>query len=123
MSDHRQYLEDMLDYLKAIESFTSEGYEAFTGDLKTQFAVIRAYEVIGEIAKRFPESFQTVNSHINWRELINFRDFLAHNYQRVKLVNIWAAIEDLPNLKAAVEDLLAKLPPDETEPPPNKPSS
>jgi len=44
--------------------------------------------------------------------LITFRDFLAHNYERVILNNIWAAVEDLPNLRATVAALLASLPDD-----------
>lgn len=60
-------------------------------------------------------TFQMV-SQIDWRKLMNFRDFLAHNYDRVVLNNIWAAVEDLPNLRAAVETMLASLPDEEDTP-------
>jgi uncharacterized protein with HEPN domain len=91
----RDYLQDMLQYLDDVKAFTVDGREMFIHDRKTQLAVIRAYEVIGEIAKRLPESLREANPQIDWRRLINFRDFLAHNYERVLLNNLWAAIEDL----------------------------
>lgn len=58
MKSTRDYLNDMLDYLDNIQLFTADGRESFLDDRKTQFAVIRAYEVIGEIAKRLPEELQ-----------------------------------------------------------------
>lgn len=112
MNDPRDYLQDMLEYLDNANAFTADGRAAFMSDIKTQYAVIRAYEVIGEIAKRLPLTLRDYNPQIDWQKLITFRDFLAHNYQRVILNNIWAAVEDLPNLRAAVAALLASLPDD-----------
>lgn len=77
-------------------------------------AVIRAYEVIGEIAKPLPQSLRDANPQINWKKLIGVRDFLAHNYEEVILQYIWNAVEDLPNLRAAVETMLAALPDDDS---------
>jgi len=114
MKYERDYLQDMLEYLDSAAAFTTGGYEVFMRDRKTQFAVIRAYEVIGEIAKRLPAALRDTSPQIDWQKLISFRDFLAHNYERVILNNVWAAIEDLPNLRAAVEALLASLPEDDT---------
>jgi uncharacterized protein with HEPN domain len=103
----------MLEYLESVAAFTVDGREAFLRDRKTQFAVIRAYEVIGEIAKRLPEAFRNANPQLDWSKLVNFRDFLAHNYERVILSNIWAAVEDLPNLRVAIQAALAALPEDD----------
>lgn len=79
-------------------------------DQKTQYAVIRAYEVIGEIAKRLPQSLRDAHPEIDWRKLIGFRDFLAHNYEEIILEFVWAAVEDAPSVRAAVAALLASLP-------------
>ena len=114
MKNSTDYLQDMLEYLDNVKTFTVDGREIFLNDPKTQFAVIRAYEVIGEIAKRLPAVLRDANPQIDWQRLINFRDFLAHNYERVILNNIWAAVEDLPNLRAAVAALLASLPDEDT---------
>jgi len=46
---------------------------------------------------------------VDWRKLITFRDFLAHNYDEIALRYIWAAVEGLPTLRAAIEGILAAL--------------
>lgn len=61
MKSVRDYLQDFLDYLGYVADFTTGGRETFMLDRKTQLAVIRAYEVIGEIAKRLPESLRQAN--------------------------------------------------------------
>jgi len=99
----------MIEHIAAIADFTREGREAFLQDRKTQFAVIRAYEVIGEIAKRLPAEVRDASPQIDWRRLMGFRDFLAHNYEQVILEFVWVAVEDASNLRAAVEALLRDL--------------
>lgn len=113
MKDELLYLRDLLDQLQKVEDFTTNGREAFFSDEKTQYAVMRAYEVIGEIVKRLPQSVRESNTQINWRKLVGFRDFLAHNYEELILEFVWNAVEDLPNLRAAVETLLNTLSGDE----------
>jgi uncharacterized protein with HEPN domain len=71
--------------------------------------VVRAYEIIGEIAKRLPQALRDENPQIDWRRLMGFRDFLAHNYDEIILEFVWKAVEDLPNLRAAVEAVLVNL--------------
>ena len=105
----REYLLDMRDYVAQIASFVQDGREGFMQDRKTQFAVIRAYEVIGEIAKRLPDDFLQTQSHIAWQDIRDFRDFLAHNYHRVRLDIVWSAVEKQPELEAAIEALLLTL--------------
>jgi uncharacterized protein with HEPN domain len=111
----RDYLHDLLQELDDIITFTAEGETAFVQDVKTQKAVIRSYEVIGEIGKRLPDAFRTANPQIDWRKLISFRDFLAHNYEVIGLRYVWDAIKDAHNLRAAVQALLDSLPDDENE--------
>jgi uncharacterized protein with HEPN domain len=107
------YLRDFLRELDDIAAFTLEGRQAFMTDLKTQKAVIRSYEVIGEICKRLPAELRAANDQIDWRLLITFRDFLAHNYEFIVLHRIWEAVEDVPSLRIAVEAMLLDLPDDE----------
>lgn len=111
------YLRDMLRELDDVAAFTTEGKTAFKRDAKTRKAVIRSYEVVGEIAKRLPDDLRSANPQLDWRKLIGFRDFLAHHYEEVILDFVWEAVEDLPNLREAVASLLATLDeePDENE--------
>ncbi|MCL4250544.1 MAG: DUF86 domain-containing protein [Anaerolineae bacterium] len=109
------YLRDILQELDDIRTFTTDGEAAFMQDVKTQKAVIRSYEVIGEICKRLPDELRTAHPHIDWRKLINFRDFLAHNYEIIALRFVWDAVEDLANLRAAIEEILLKVSPGEDD--------
>lgn len=79
------YLQDILQELEDIAAFTTEGETAFSQDVKTQKAVIRSYEVVGEICKRLSSDLRSNNAQIDWRKLITFRDFLAHNYELIAL--------------------------------------
>lgn len=107
------YLRDILQELDDILAFTVDGKAAFMQDVKTQKAVIRSYEVIGEIGKRLPNAFRATNSQIDWRKLITFRDFLAHNYEWIGLRYIWDAVEDVQHLRTEVQALLESLPDDD----------
>jgi uncharacterized protein with HEPN domain len=100
-------LRDLLQELDDVTDFTREGKTAFWEDVKTQKAVIHSYVVVGEICKRLPEDLRTANPQIDWRRLIQFRDFLAHNYDVIALRFVWAAVEDVPNLRALVAAMLA----------------
>lgn len=103
------YLRDILKYLAKASAFTKAGREAFFRDEVVQFAVIRVYEVIGEIVKRLPLELREANPQIDWRALTGFRDFLVHNYEEVVLDLVWAAIEDVPNLSAKIHLLIEDL--------------
>jgi uncharacterized protein with HEPN domain len=103
------YVRDLLQELDDIAAFTVEGRDAFMRDAKTQKAVIRSYEVVGEICKRLPDAVREDNPQIDWRKLITFRDFLAHNYDLIGLRYVWEAVEDLPHLRAEFEALLENL--------------
>ncbi len=59
MRNHSLYLADILAALEAIQSFVQGmSFEDFRQDDKTSSAVIRKFEVIGEAAKRVPESIK-----------------------------------------------------------------
>ena|SRR5258707_15002330 len=105
----REYLHDLNHYIERVADFTKDGRDEFMKDDKTQFAVIRAYEVIGEIAKRLPQELLTTQPHIAWQDIKEFRDFLAHNYERIRLDIVWGAVEKLPELEVAVESMLISL--------------
>ncbi|NDJ79351.1 MAG: DUF86 domain-containing protein [Chloroflexi bacterium] len=103
------YLRDLVRELDDVAAFTVEGKTTFLNDAKTRKAVIRSYEVVGEIAKRLPEDLRHAHPQPDRRKMIGFRDFLAHHYEEVIVEYIWEAVEDLPRLRAAVEAVLAEV--------------
>lgn len=103
---HEDYLYDLLLELDDVVAFTVDGEDAFKSDVKTQKAVIRSYEVVGEICKRLPDDFRASHPQIDWRKLITFRDFLAHNYELIGLRYVWDAVKGVHNLRAAFQAII-----------------
>ncbi len=58
MNEERQHLLFILQHLKYVQDFTFEGRERFLEDIQIQFAVIRAYEVIGGTVKLLSTKFR-----------------------------------------------------------------
>lgn len=103
----KDYLDDIAFSIEKIEQFTSQLTQAqFIVDTKTNFAVIRAFEMIGEAVKHLPEETRTPYPQIPWRAIAGIRDKLIHEYFGVNLDVIWETIQvDLPPLKAVIADL------------------
>ena len=111
MKSTRDYLTDILVYITRIEDVAKHGKADFVANYLFHDAVIREYEVIGEIIKRLPPELLTSQSGVNWKAIKGFRDFLAHNYERVDLNIIWDAVIELATLRSAIEALLDSQPP------------
>lgn len=110
MSTVQVYLEDILEAINRIANYTRDGREAFDADTRTQDAVARNFEIIGEVVKRLPEELLAKQPDIPWRAIAGFRDVLIHDYARIDLDEVWLTIErDLPPLKQAIQTLLDGL--------------
>jgi len=77
----REYLTDMVEAMRRIRVYT-EGvtYEQFLKDTKTQYAVIRNLEVIGEAAKKVSSSLKSSYPQLPWRSMVRMRDKVIHHY-------------------------------------------
>jgi uncharacterized protein with HEPN domain len=108
----RQFLTDIATAIKRIEDYTQNGKEEFFSDPKTQDAVARNFEIIGEVVKRLPKTLLAQRPEIPWQDIAGFRDVLIHDYNDIDLDEVWLVVQnDLPHLRAAVEALLQSLPP------------
>jgi len=104
MKDDGLYLEQMLDSLQKIESFTSGmDQRMFEVDAKTQSAVILQLMLIGELAKRISPDTKT-KIDAPWKEIAGFRDKAIHHYFEIDLEVVWnTVVEDVPNLKRSLQ--------------------
>lgn len=67
--DPRLYLDDILEAIAHIREYTASiNYEVFVRDRKTQDAVVRNLEIIGEAAGRLPETVKERAGDIEWRK-------------------------------------------------------
>jgi uncharacterized protein with HEPN domain len=105
------YLQHMAQAIDNIQSYTV-GMDAasFTADRKTQDAVIRNLEIIGEacnnVVKNDP-SFAQAHPAMPWGFAYEMRNALAHGYFEVDLDIVWATVTgDLPSLKGQLAALI-----------------
>jgi len=99
MSRDKAYLADILFMAKDAISFIEGMSETeFAADLKTQYAVIRCLEVIGEAAKKVSEETKA-QYDLPWSQIAKMRDLLIHSYGKVDYKEVWlTAKNDLPAL-------------------------
>ena len=95
-------------HINHIETYTQNlSKQQFLTDTKTQDAIIRKIEIIGEAAKRLPQHFKNQNLNINWKRITGMRDVLIHDYFEMSLDIIWnTAITDIPKLKKAISQII-----------------
>ena len=63
------FLGHVLEAISAIESFTREGRAFFIADLKTQSAVVRQLEIIGEAVKQVSPDLTAAETAVPWRAI------------------------------------------------------
>ena len=77
--------------LKFLDGYTED---EFYDDEKTQVAVIRKLEVIGEAAVRVSQSFKGKHSNIPWQDMIGMRHKLIHYYDDVEMEIVWGTCQN-----------------------------
>jgi len=102
------YLRDILEAAEKAEEFLGErDLAAFIADEKTNFAVVRALEIIGEASKKIPPRIRQRYPDVPWREMSGMRDKLAHEYFGVDLRRAHETVRrDIPALKGLIQHVL-----------------
>jgi uncharacterized protein with HEPN domain len=110
--DHRLYLDDILDAIGSIRDYTAGmDFSVFNDDRKTQDAVARNLEIIGEAVGKLPESLFAESEGVEWRKITGLRNILAHEYFGISLPIVWDVVENkLDQLEAAVRAVLQQEP-------------
>ena len=103
----RLFLQHMLAAIDDIALFTHGGKAEFLVDRKTQSAVVRQLEIIGEAVKNLSPALTAGEPSVPWRLIAGTRDRLIHAYFSVNLDAVWAMVEqDLPPLRLEVQRML-----------------
>lgn len=95
---------DIEEAISRIRRYTAGlTFEAFLADTRTQDAVVRNLEIIGEAAKGLSSKFRKLNAGVKWRDIAGMRDRLIHNYAGVNWEIVWDVIQTkLPELEAQI---------------------
>jgi uncharacterized protein with HEPN domain len=108
MKDPRIYLLHMRDAVDRVLRYTARGRSVFLVDVKTQDAVVRNLEIIGEAVKNLPESLKVNHPDIPWKQMAGMRDKVIHEYFGVNLQLVWEVVErELPGLRQKIELMIA----------------
>ncbi len=104
----RDFVSDIQEAIRRIGDYTSGmTYEAFLADTKTQDAVIRNLEIIGEAAKNLSEELRAKRADIPWKGMTGIRDKLIHHYFGVNLDIVWQVVtSELPPVVAPLAEML-----------------
>lgn len=101
-------LQQIVQFIERIEQYVSGmSFEEFSKDYKSQDAVIRNIEIVGEAVNRLSEDF--VFSHPNFpiEESISMRNRLIHGYDDIDLEIVWTtATVDIQTLKTAILEII-----------------
>lgn len=102
-----ELLNDIISSIEKIESYCSDmSYSDFLKDNKTQDAVIRNIEIIGEASGRVTDDFKLKNNNIPWIKIKGTRNRLVHDYSGLNLDILWNIIkDDLPNLYLLIKNI------------------
>ena len=103
MSDRQDphWLGDINEAITRIEQYTKGfSYQTFLADTKTQDAVVRNLQIIGEAAKNISAEFKRQHRDIDWKAISGMRDKLVHQYFGVNWDILWDVVANkLPHLK------------------------
>jgi uncharacterized protein with HEPN domain len=108
--DYRLYLDDILDAIKRIRGYVrGMDYKRFSSDMKTQDAVVRNLEIIGEASRQLPAEVREKVATIEWSKIMSLRNILVHEYFGVNLPIIWDIVQHkLGPLTEACLELMEK---------------
>ncbi len=107
----KTWLFDIIQSIEEIESYFSDKpkrFEDYLSDTKTQRAVERNIEIIGEAVSRVlkadPE-FKLENTH----KIIGARNRIIHGYDKISHEVIWSiVINHLPKLQSEISGLIER---------------
>jgi uncharacterized protein with HEPN domain len=109
--DWTLFLQDMLDIIGKIGQYTSGmSFQEFLQDSRTQDAVVRNLEVLGEAARRIPPDIQERYPEIPWAQIVGLRNRLIHGYFLVDYGIVWEIVQnELSPLREKLEQIAREV--------------
>ena len=104
IKDDALYLGHIQDAIAKIEKYLTEvDFDTFSVNDMMIDAVIRELAIVGEAANNLSEGFCGAHPEIPFRDIIDMRNILIHNYAGVSVKIVWDTCKhNLPDLKKCV---------------------
>ncbi|MDO8777639.1 MAG: DUF86 domain-containing protein [Burkholderiaceae bacterium] len=105
------YLAHIVEAIDRIGRYVDDMTElSFLFDEKTQDAVVRNFEILGEAANNIEKlhpAYAKAHADVPWALMYTMRNRVAHGYFKVDYELVWKTIHtDLPGLRAQVAVLI-----------------
>jgi len=100
-------IQDINEAIDRIILYTSGmEYDEFLHDNKTQDAVIRNIEILGEAVKLLSDETKDKYPNIPWKDIAGTRDKLIHDYFGVNIDIVWDIVRnEIPSLFVQFKDI------------------
>lgn len=95
------FIQDVFDAIDKINGYVSDATNGkeLKDDKKTYDAVMMNFIVIGEAVRNIYDEVRENYPHVEWRQIMDMRNLLAHEYWGVDEKVVWSTIKkDLPKL-------------------------
>ena len=100
------FLEDIEYNIREALDFTSEGKDMFFSSTKTQYAVEKAIENIGEAVKNLDDETKKIVPYEDWSAISRTRDYFVHHYFGIDTNLVWDIVQkDIPMLQIIINKI------------------
>ncbi len=107
----KEFIEDIKEAIWRIQYYTNQmDFDQLLHDIKTQDAVVRNIEIIGEAVKNLSRDLKEKHKDIEWKDIAGMRDKIIHFYFGIKWDVVWDVIKNkIPELKPKLESIINEL--------------
>jgi uncharacterized protein with HEPN domain len=110
-AEYLAHIESAILQIKAHTAGLSQ--EAYEADSKTQRAVERNLQIVGDAVHKLSKGLREAQPQIPWNDVYAARNVVVHHYFGVNQKILWDILHsDLEPLLTAVQELLARMPRD-----------
>jgi len=107
VKDDRLYLGHIREAAERIQLFSQDGEDHFRKDLRTQDAIVRNLQVMGEAVKRISAETRGEHPEIPWKDIAGMRDRVVHDYFGISLDIVWdVVVRHIPPLLEKLRSLV-----------------
>src|SRR5438132_1339209 len=110
----RTPLDSIIDMIEAIDHVYEfmEGVDIknLSDDLKTYYAVLRCFSILGEATNRIDPAYRGIHPEVPWSKITGLRNIIIHDYDTIHVGIIKKIMsDDFPPLKSQLEAIKQEL--------------